>query len=225
MIISLAALVLSVCLAEISLPFLKDLIGKPLAINYSDPGVLTFILIAGVVVGLVSGLYPALYLSKFNPIQALSKNLKKGRSQFSFRQVLVGFQFFTCLGLMTVTLIVFKQFKHMQELDKGLNDQQVISIPLSDVGLQKNFKAFEAQLNRNPAIETVTATSGSIFRASGKLFVEPEGTKGDQPVTYMGVDKHFVVNMEIDLLEGSNFDLNNDAQNKLKILINKAAQD
>lgn len=225
MLISLTAMVLSVCLAEMSLPFLKDLIGKPLTINYSDPAVLSFILLAGATVGLVSGLYPALYLSKFNPVQALTRNLKKGKSQFSFRQVLVGFQFFACLGLMSVTLIVFKQFEHMQKLDKGLDDQQVISVPLIDKGVQKDYGAFKARLSQIPAVKEVTGTTGHIFSRTTTFFVEPEGTKGDQPIILMGVEKNFITNMGIELAEGTDFNQLNDDLNTGKILINKAAQE
>lgn len=222
MLISFAALVLSICLAELSLPFISELIEKPLDIDYLDPTVFSFMLASGGLVGLISGLYPALYLSRFNPVQILSGKTV-GNRKFSFRQVLVGFQFFTCLGLMTATLIIFQQFKHMQELDKGFEDEQVISISLKDKGLQKNYKAFKAELSQNSAIKDVTGTSFHVFSQSSSFYVEPEGTKGDRPVKIMTVERNFLDNLGIDLVEGEDFNQSNDELNKRAMLVNKIA--
>ncbi len=222
MLISFAALVLSVCLAELSLPFIAQLIGKPLDINYLDPTVLSFMLLCGGVVGLVSGLYPALYLSRFNPVQILSGKTI-GNRKFSFRQVLVGFQFFTCLGLMTATLIIFQQFKHMQQLDKGFDDEQIITVSLKDKNLQKNYKAFKAELSQNAAIRDVTGTSFHVFSQSSSFYVEPEGLKGDRPVKLMTVERNFLTNLGIDLVEGEDFNQGNDELNSRAMLVNEIA--
>ncbi|GAB5524805.1 MAG: ABC transporter permease [Roseivirga sp.] len=222
LLISFAALVLSVCLAELSLPLITDLIGKSLDINYLDPAILSFMLLSGGLVGLISGFYPAFYLSRFNPVQILSGKTVSNR-RFSFRQVLVGFQFFTCLGLMTATLIIFQQFKHMQQLDKGLDDAQVISVSLKDKGLQKNYNAFKAELSQNPGIKDVTGASFHVFSQSTSFFVEPEGTEGDRPVKLMSVERNFLTNLGIDLAAGEDFNQGNDALNNGVMLVNESA--
>lgn len=222
LLISFSALVLSVCLAELSLPFVTELIGKPLDINYLDPTVLSFMLLSGGLIGLISGLYPALYLSRFNPIQMLSGKTI-GNRRFSFRQVLVGFQLFTCLGLMTTTLIIFQQFKHMQQLDKGFNDEQVISVSLKDKGLQQNYAAFKAELSQNSAIKEVTGAAFHVFSQSSSFYVEPEGTEGDRPVKLMSVERNFLTNLGINLAQGVDFKQDNDALNDGVILVNESA--
>ncbi len=222
LLISFSALILSVCLAELSLPFVTELVGKPLDINYLNPTVLSFMLLSGGLVGLISGLYPALYLSRFNPIQILSGKTI-GNRRFSFRQVLVGFQLFTCLGLMTATLIIFQQFKHMQQLDKGFSDEQVISVSLKDKGLQKNYTAFKAELSQNSAIKDVTGAAFHVFSQSSSFYVEPEGTEGDRPVKLMSVERNFLTNLGIGLTTGEDFNQGNDALNKGVILVNESA--
>jgi len=225
MIISLCALVLSVCFAELSLPFMAELVDKQMEIDYLDPMVLTFIVGSGVLVGLVSGLYPALYLSKFSPIQVLSGKANSTSNKFSFRQVLVGFQLFTCLGLMTVTTIVFQQFKHMENLNKGFNDDQIVSISLTDKAVQKKYKLFKGELEQNPFVEQVTGSSFSVFSGQTSFYVKPEGTEEDQPITVMTVEQNFVHNLGIKIFKGEDFNHNNTELNKKKILINRAAQD
>lgn len=222
LLISFSALILSVCLAELSLPFVTELIGKPLDINYLDPVVLSFMLLSGGLIGLISGLYPALYLSRFNPIQILSGKTI-GNRRFSFRQVLVGFQLFTCLGLMTATLIIFQQFKHMQQLDKGFSDEQVISVSLKDKGLQKNYAAFKAELSQNSAIKDVTGAAFHVFSQSSSFYVEPEGTEGDRPVKLMSVERNFLTNLGIGLSQGVDFNQGNDALNNGVMLVNESA--
>lgn len=222
MLISFAALILSVCLAELSLPFVTKLIGKPLDINYLDPAILSFMLGSGCLVGVISGLYPALYLSRFNPVQILTGKTRT-RKSFSFRQVLVSFQFFTCLGLMTTTLIIFQQFKHMQRVDKGLDDDQVISVSLKDKGLLKNYQAFKAELSQNPAIRDVTGAAFHVFSQSSSFYVQPEGTSERMPVKLMTVEKNFLSNLGIELSEGEDFNQLNDQLNERVMLVNESA--
>lgn len=222
--ISFAGLVLSICLAEISLPFISDLIGKPLDINYLDPTILLFMLGSGGLVGLISGMYPALYLSRFNPVQILGGHAR-GKRSFSFRQLLVGFQFFTCLGLMSTTLIIFQQFKHMQLLDKGLNDDQMISVSLKDKGLQKNYIAFKAVLTQNPAVKDVTGAQFHVFSQTGSFYAQPEGTTERRPVKLMTVERNFLSNLGIELLEGADFNQANDELNQGAMLVNASAME
>jgi putative ABC transport system permease protein len=223
--ISVSAMVLAVCLAEFSLPFMSQLIDKPIDINYQDPTILGFMSFSAVFVGLVSGLYPALYLSRFKPVQILSGKRSGSGQRFSFRQILVGFQFFTCLGLMTVTLIVFQQFKHMQLLDNGVNDEQVVSVVLRDEGLKKNYAAFKEELKRNPEVQEVTGASHHVFTQKGTFYVQPEGTTERQPVTLMTVESNFIANLGINIVEGADFNQRDEVLNSKSILINESARD
>ncbi len=223
--ISISALILSVCLVELSTPYMSVLVDKPVKVDYLDPTTLTFMLGSGLFIGLFSGLYPALYLSRFNPIEVLSGKFNSNSNKFSFRQVLVGFQFLTCLGLMTTTGIVFQQFKHMETLDKGFTADQVISVELSDKAVQEKYKLFKGELEQNPYIQDVTGSSFSVFAGQSSFYVEPEGTGERQPVTVMTVEQNFIQNLDIEIAVGENFNLNNPELNKRKIIVNQAAQE
>ena len=225
LIISISALIISVSLVELALPYMAQLVDKKIVINYLDVEVLSFMIGSGLTIGLISGLYPALYLSKFSPIQVLSGSVMNRSRKFSFRQVLVGFQFVTCLGLMTTTAIVFQQFKHMQTLDKGFDDNQVISVKITDKSVQEKYHLFKSELEQMPLVEEVSGASYSVFAGHSSFYVEPEGTGERQPVALMNVEENFLHNLGIQILEGEHFNLNNSELNAQKIIINKAAQE
>ena len=225
MIIAFVSMVLGVCLAEMFVPTLSEFIEKPFQIDYSNPMTIILLLGGTLLTGFVSGAYPAFYLSRFNPVRILTSQRSENHKKLSFRHILVAFQFIVCLGLMTVTGIVSTQFSYMKNLDKGLDDKQVISVPLKDQGFRGSYHAFKSELLNEPSIQSVSGAEFSVFTLSGSYFVEPEGGGESVSVSFMSVENNFLDEMGIQVSEGAGFDLNNDSVDEKKILINKSAQE
>lgn len=225
MVVTTISLVLAICLAELSLPTLNSFVDKELFIAYDSPN--TYLLLVGfiVLVGFMAGIYPALYLSRFNPIQILSGNVTQGRRGGFFRKVLVGFQIFICLGLLGVTTIVYSQFNYMQNINFGLAKDQVVGIPLKGQGIQKSYKVFKDDLLKNASINSVSGVSFSVFEGVSTFFLEVDGFDDDQAVSYMSVEPNFVETLGIEMAQGLSFNQVEESARGKSQIINQTAVD
>lgn len=202
MIMAGISLLVAICLAEISLPVLNAFIGKELAISYSSYSTLGLLIAFTCSIGFLSGIYPSLYLSKFNPIQMLTGRSVSGRGGATFRKILVGFQFFVCLSLIGVTAIVYSQFQHMQTIDLGLEEDQIVGVSMKDKNLQKNYSVFKQRLLTNSAIADVTGVSYSVFQGNMSVYADVEGLEESQAVSYMSVESNFLNTLGIKVNRG-----------------------
>lgn len=223
LIITFISLLLAICFTEISLPSLNSFIGKELAIAYELPSTYMFFILFTGALGLLSGIYPSLYLSKFSPIQMLSGKVTGGKGGAAFRKVLVGFQFFVCLGLIATTTIVYKQFNYMQNIDLGIEEEQVVGIALEDANLKENYKIFKERVSSNPAISSVTGVSFSVFNGNSVFYADIEGMEESQPLTYMSVESNFLSTVGIKMSFGESFSDIKDLAEQNGMLVNKTA--
>ena len=226
LVLSVTSMVLAICLVEAFAPLFSAYLGKTIALNYSLLSTYIFLIGLSLVVGFLAGIYPSLYLSKFNPIQVLSGKMTQGKGGVFFRKVLVGFQFFTCLALISVTLIVLSQFRHMSTIDLGFDEEQIVGIDLKDAGVVDNFETFKNELLRSAGIESVTGVSFSVFEGSSSFYVTPEGKDENMPVTFMMVEPGFLKELGVEMELGQRFSDLPESELKTSVIINeKAAED
>jgi len=136
--LALIALVFAVVLVEIALPFINSLSRRELSLPiFSNLGVVLIIIGCTAIVGLISGIYPAAYLSGFNPVVVLKGSIQTGKNKGLLRNILVVGQFFIAVFLMIATVLVVKQLNFMQERDPGFSREQVVTVPLNMVSPAK----------------------------------------------------------------------------------------
>lgn len=225
LVLTFISMILAVCLVEAVAPLFSNYLGKTIDLDYSQP--ITYIFLFGLilVVGFLAGIYPSVYLSRFNPIQVLSGKITQGRSGSIFRKVLVGFQFFICLGLISVTLIVLGQFRHMSNIDLGFDEEQIVGVALKDKNLADNYDNFKNELTRNSGIESVVGASFSVFNGNTTFYVTPEGKEEDLPVTLMQVEPEFLTHLGIEMKAGEKLDEATESEIKKRVVINATAQE
>jgi putative ABC transport system permease protein len=221
--LSLLALVVAVVLVQLALPFVNNLSQRSLSLPlFSNFGLLLSILLATVLLGVVSGLYPAAYLSSFQPIKVLKGAIQTGKNKGSLRNVLVVAQFSSAIFLMIATIIAVKQLNFMQQKDPGFTRDQVVTIPLEGINDRK-YDLFKKELLGNTLISGVTASQdelGSHLDQSGVEF------KGDGPLrqlasTQLIVDPDYLTLYNIKLSSGRNFSPEKSANGK-EYIINEA---
>ena len=204
--LTLVALVVSFVLVELALPVFNDLSGKHLTIG-SDIRPLAAFVLLGVVVGILAGIYPAFYISSFNPIAVLKGKFSGGKKSTGLRSGLVVFQFFISVSLIVSTIVVYQQMKFIQNKKLGYNKEQVLVIPNS-YALGKNESNYKEQLLKDPRIVNVTV---STYKPAGPSYSNnalayPDGKENQimRTVEYR-IDEQYIPTLGIQMAAGRNF--------------------
>ncbi len=150
------AMVLALCLLEVSLPRLEGLFGKELAIELS-PGFVAALLVFTFLLALVAGSYPALVLSSFQPATVLRKMTTAGGHQHMnrIRKSLVVFQFTVSVILIIGALVIYSQLNLLENKDLGIDKENIVCLRAD--GLADDHLTMKREFLANPGIEGVTA--------------------------------------------------------------------
>jgi putative ABC transport system permease protein len=197
--ISLIAAILSMLLAGTILPWFNQLIDYPLSAHeFSNPGFLLILPILVLAIGLISGVLPAVRVTRNNPIGLITQNTGK-TNKFKAWNYLVVFQMFISIVLITGTLTLFRQIKFATSMDMGFKVNNVVTLPVSKLGDKKD--AF-LQTVRGFAQTEACALSSSYLNT----FNEWGGTLKDG-----GQEKdfsYFVIHADADFLNTTGIQLN-----------------
>ncbi|MGZ3874076.1 MAG: ABC transporter permease [Mucilaginibacter sp.] len=207
-ILALIALVFAVALVEIALPYINSISQRDITLPiFNNFGVVLIIIGCTIIVGLISGIYPAAYLSGFQPIKVLKGTIETGKNKGLLRNVLVVGQFTSAIFLMIATVLVVKQLRFMQHKDPGFNREQVVTVSLSSVTPAK-YDLLKQQLLGSSLITGVTASQdnlGSHLDQSGVSYRPADGPKRDLAATQLVVDADYLKLYKIKLLAGKDF--------------------
>lgn len=224
------SMVIAVLIVEAAIPYFNSIAGK--AIEFSlfsswEP-VIAFIALI-LIVGTLSGSYPAFYLSSFRPIQSLKG--EKARQSFSsvfFRRGLVVFQFFVSTGLIFGTVIVTQQLDFLKNSKLGFDKEEVLMIQMRETSDQINANTLKQELMKVPGVKSVSAASGVPGIASGisGFTVIPESNKADSAILQtLTVDFGYLNTLGIDIQQGRDFSEEYGTDEASAFIINKTAAD
>lgn len=177
--ITFIAAMLAIILVDSILPYYNNFTGKSLDFHFSDPLSIVKITAFILIVGILSGSYPALYLSSFKPTAIMKQKSGDSERNLNFRNILVILQFSISICLIAGTIMVFKQLKFMRFENLGVDKDNVVVVK-NISGLGNNTNAFMQKLVLNPHIQKVSITSdvfGSNFTNWGY------GAEGKQTFT------------------------------------------
>ncbi|MFC1492673.1 ABC transporter permease [candidate division KSB1 bacterium] len=223
---SLISLFLAVLIVSLVLPMFNSIADKDLSL-FSSGLYLFFLELIGLtlIIGLLSGSYPALFLSKFNPVNVLKGNSPAGSGRSGFRSVLVICQFSISIVLIIGTVIVFNQLNFIKNKELGFDREQVIVLPTGNNRFQMSLPSLKTILNEAPGIEKVSASSRIPGSTIYKNPYIPEGFEQGEFIWMgeMDMDQDFLETLDIELIEGRNFstDMQTDMQNS--VIINETA--
>lgn len=192
------------------LPFLNGLSGQALAINALFRWqVLVPILLTPFLVGLIAGIYPALFMSSFKPIKVLKGFMKTGGANISFRQVLVTAQFAISIMLIIATAVVFRQLRYMQEKSLGFDRDHIVTFGYNG-GLTERYDAFRTVLLSNNNIRNVTRSSriptGRLLDAQGASLERGDSLAPvNADIKYVRADQDFIATYGVKTVAGRAF--------------------
>lgn len=226
MIFCLIALILSLGIVKLLLPDFNLLAGRHF--NFEDlliPGVLFPVLGMVLVTGLLSGSYPAFYLSSFKPVSVLKGTLSSSNTKGMLRKVLVVVQFVLSLILIIGTIVVSGQMRFLENKDLGFEQDNLMLLKVNDGDFLEKYPVFREQLLQNSDIQEVACSQGvpGDVRSVIVMSVEQESGMKDLALTLMLGDYHFCETMGFELKQGRYFDQKMGTDMDGAVLINEAA--
>lgn len=205
--LSIIALVLAILLVQLFLPYVIDLSNRNLRMPlFGDPWLLLTVVTGAVVVGCISGLYPAAYLSSFQPSRVLKGSPQIGRNKGTFRNFLVVGQFTGAIFLIIATAFAVKQLRYMQSRDPGFDRDQIMIIPLNSKTYQK-YDALKQEMLGNTLVTAVTASQQRLGNNLHQTAIHFYGDTAMRELTssQVIVDPDYLSLYKIPLIAGSNF--------------------
>ena len=220
--ISFFAFILAIFMVELLLPLFNDLLQGSISNHYYTHPFFWLVFVGGIIaVGIISGLYPSLYLTNFNPVSVIKGEKTKGNKGANFRRVLTIFQFFISVILIIGTLIIFTQINYMKNNDIGLDKEHQVHFSLTNQ-IKKNKETFKAELLKKPGIKGLTYTAQPAGRISWQEKWEFNG-EGKQ-FSYQPADPDYVKVMGLEILKGENLSWNRQShKDKRGVLLNEEA--
>jgi putative ABC transport system permease protein len=182
--LSIISTALAIIVLWLSLPYLNQMTGKSIGIEYILSGnALISIAVIMVLVGVLAGSYPAFYLTSFQPGIVLKGSLSKGAKGSWIRSTLVVFQFAISISLIVSTMIIYKQLKLVQEKNLGFDKENVLIIDNTRV-LGDNKQVFRDKLNTLSGVKESTITNYVPPHVYSNSVFFPDGIKDDGILFY-----------------------------------------
>jgi putative ABC transport system permease protein len=200
---------IAIAIVTLLLPLFNQLADKQINVSIlSRPAILLAISGLLILVSLISGSYPAFFLSSFQPIKVLKGNLSMGFKGSALRNTLVVLQFTISVILMIGTLVIYYQLRYIRNKDLGFNKDQVLLLQ-NTTALNDNTTAFANELLHMPGVKNVTR-SGFLpvtgDRTSQGFITEPHfDGKNFTLMQAWPVDERYLPTFQIQLKSGRNF--------------------
>src|SRR5260221_5416823 len=228
-IVSLIASLLGMVIAWMALPLFKDLIDTTLRFSmFPDKGLLTLTFLSqACVLGLLSGAYPALMISGFQPLQMFRPALQGIFSHQRLRKVLVAAQFVISITLVAGTLLVSDQLALVRNQDLGFTRNATLILPTNgDKAITEHLESVKNELLKVKGVVSVAGSATVPGQSTNNLYTEIEIKDGKMSPTNINtnfVDHDFISAYEIKMLSGRNFSRDNKADDTTAFIVNETA--
>ena len=202
-------------------PVFEKITGWKVSFGQEDYFYIIAILISGsLIIGLTAGLYPALFLSSFNPLRTLKNESTSGRKGKFFKSFLMVFQFIISITLIICTITITKQVRYLKTKDVGFDKENLIYCARSKVS--KQYDTFKQKLLQNPNILKVASSNTSLarnFPMTNNCVINNK----ERAFYTMTVDQDFVQTMGLKIIEGRDFSWDISTDQYGAMIINETA--
>jgi len=220
------ALIIAVVCVMITLPWFNILIHRQLEFRpWQEMNTLAILTICTLIVGIFSGIYPALYLAKTQPVDSLYGR-KTLTSATALRRALVVIQFFFSIVLIFSTFVVHRQLSFVKHGDLGFVQENILHIDISNPDLQRSYEPLINLLGQHPDITGMTFSShlpNNVNSHTGAI--RWEGLMDEDRSSFFEafIDESFLDIYEIQILQGRNFSQNIQSDMEQAYIINETA--
>ncbi len=223
LVLTLFALVLAVLTSYALQPFFNQVTSKSLGLSF-QPDLILILFGIWLFTGLLAGIYPAIYLSKFKPLEVMKSNLKGSFGELLARKGLVVFQFSISLLLIIGITVLSKQMNYIQNQNLGYNQSQLLEINASVIS-PSQMDAYLEQTKKVPGVKNASSLSHPLVGlASSTIGLEWEGKNPEEQVKFenITVNMGLIETMEFEMVAGRSFSPEF-SEEENKIILNEAA--
>ncbi len=202
------AMIFALLLVGLALDMFNNLSGKSFTISdlFHFKFILSLLLV-GFFAGIVSGIYPAFYLSSFQPVAVLKGEPSTGRGNGRMRQVLVVIQFTLSILIAVSATFMYMQLRYLQKKELGFEKANLICIPMAE-GMKPKYNSLKEELLKETLIQGVTAARSNPVRIGSNSGGATWDGKDPEKQVLIGtnaVDYDYLKTMKMDLLSGRDF--------------------
>jgi putative ABC transport system permease protein len=222
-VITLIAILFSIGILELAIPEINKMLGTDFALDFREPLFNIGLFLLLLIISLISGSYPAFYLSRFQPVNVLKGGItSNGRSGF-LSKVLIVFQFAISIGLIFSILMINDQIKYIQEKDLGIKYDNSLFVFFAQDDYKK-LDILKQELLKNPSIRSVSGSAfmNGVSGSQGPIFID-DTSNTRLAVRFGYVDEDFFENMDIDFVSGRNFDPTIQTDSAGVVILNESA--
>ncbi|MFD1141945.1 ABC transporter permease [Larkinella insperata] len=224
LLITAFSLAAALILVNFLLPSFNSFVKKQLTLGLgTDYRIWLMTLGATLLIGLLSGSYPALLLSGFKPVLLLKGMKINPRGSLSLRKALVIFQFTISTVLIIGTIVLYWQVRFMNTTHLGFNKDQLVVIDVNTGTARDRFETIKAEMAKVPTVKNVSVTSRvpGEWKMIRTVKINPQSKADDHQIAYLiGADKDFLNTFELTLLRGRNFA---NPADSMSVLLNETA--
>jgi putative ABC transport system permease protein len=225
LLVTFISFLLALGVVNLLLPAFNQFANKQLSLGFANTDYRIWIYATAFVtiIGLLSGSYPALLLSRFKPVLLLKGFNLKNRTDLSLRKALVVFQFTISVVMIIGTIVLFLQVRYLNNTNLGFNKDLLVVIDVNTNKARSNFEAVKNEMAKIPTVKNVSVTSRvpGEWKSFRIIKIKNNSSTDEHKIAYMfGADKDFIKTFEVKLLRGRNFDSPNDSAS---IIINETA--
>lgn len=224
------SLILALTLVKLLLPYFNAFTEKQLSLgpetDYRIWLSTAFILL---LVGGLSGVYPALFQSRLNPLVLFKNKIPVGNASISLRQFLVVMQFAVSIVMIVATLVVYRQIKYISTKDMGFTKNQLLVVDINSSKVRQGAETIKNGFAKIPQVKEVTVSSRvpGEWKNLPKVEVTQSSTAANtgHEMFFLGVDEQFLPTYEIALIKGRNFRAGSLADSSAVLLNQTAARE
>jgi len=233
------SMLLSLGLVALFIPAVNELTGKTLGLNFiENPALLGGLLLVSILVGLLSGAYPALFLAGFDPIRSLKAGSSQSGGQkggaVNLRKMLVVVQFAISVFLIVGATSVYRQLRFIQTSDLGFQKEQVIVTELPGATLQERGDLLKQRLEQEPSVMASSKSAGipGVRVPIMGVRVPDLATESDETgqaydgqlgMRILSIDEDFAETVGLEIVAGRDLDTDIGSDSRTGFLLNEAA--
>ena len=221
---SAIAIVLALGIAELFLPSFNNFIGKPLSIDFSNTHVLIGLSCLLIFTGIISGGYPALFLSSFAPARILKGEIPAHSRSSSLRRVLVVGQLAISIALMVGTIVIYQQLQYMKNKEIGFDKEHLIYLETEDFG--GKYESIKNELLQHPDVVSVAASGDMLLNIGTNNVFDYEGMERSAKLISfptLSVNEDFARTFRLTMAEGRFFSKDFPSDEATAFVVNEAA--